>query len=315
MTTASLPVAAPVAPDCAAADPDTTPPGADFLAVLAGIGALQWAPVSIAAEVSPPPAEGAVPEAPAEVESVIPDAIVTAIGLMLAPPREPVRAPATSQAAALAPGSISIANGGQESVLPGPAPEALLQRAVAVSLEQEPGQLSELVDPSRAPADEAPAVARIVEPAATRPTMHDVDLPPPATAKVPVGHPRWAEAVGHEVRLLIDRGLQSATLRLSPEQLGPLEVRIEVADDRAQVWFGATHAETRAALTDALPRLREMLESAGLQLTDAGVHRDAPRDPQSLSAVRPGRSGAPGEDTDAAVTLTRLAAGLVDEYA
>lgn len=315
MTTSSLPVAAPGAPDCTVPAADTAPPGDGFLTLLAEIGALQAAPLTVAAELSPPPTEGDAPDIATEGESLTPDAIVAAIGLMLAPPREPSRAPVPPQVAAPTPGSIAVATGGQESLLPEPAPEALLQRAIPVALEPEHTEFSEVADLSRAPGDGAAATARIVAPTTTRPTMHDGDLPPPATAKVPVGHPRWAEAVGHEVRLLIDRGLQTATLRLSPERLGPLEVRIEVADDRAQVWFGATHADTRAALTDAMPRLREMFESAGLQLTDAGVHREAPRDPQSLPTAPSGRPGVPDEDTAAAVRLARLAPSLVDEYA
>ena len=61
---------------------------------------------------------------------------------------------------------------------------------------------------------------------------------------------------------------RTTSLRLWPEHLGPLEVRITMNDDQASVWFGAAHADTRAAIENALPRLRELFASQGLSLTD-----------------------------------------------
>ena len=42
--------------------------------------------------------------------------------------------------------------------------------------------------------------------------------------------------------------------------------------------FTAAHATTRAAIEDALPRLREMLAAQGLQLSQADVGDQAQRD-------------------------------------
>lgn len=303
MTAPSIPVMTQATVAGAAAAPDPTLPGADFLAVLVEIGALQSGlAATVAAAAGALSEEGDAAEAPVDRDATTPDAIVDAIGLLLAPPREPV--------AAVLPAAAGS----------GASPPAL-DRELTLRLMTADGEVLEAIahrDAANHTRTALPDAAAPVAPAETAVARPALDLPEsraPATAQVPVGHPRWADAVGHEVRLLIDRGLQSATLRLTPEQLGPLEVRIEVADDRAQVWFGAAHADTRAALTDAMPRLREMFESAGLQLTDAGVHRDAPRDPQSVPTTHSGRPASPGEDTDASVTLARLAASLVDEYA
>ncbi len=71
---------------------------------------------------------------------------------------------------------------------------------------------------------------------------------------------------------LITRGrVHSAELSLTPADLGPVTVSIEVRGNEATLVFGATHEATRAAITDALPRLREMLDAQGLQLADAYV--------------------------------------------
>ncbi len=81
-----------------------------------------------------------------------------------------------------------------------------------------------------------------------------------------VGSPRWANELGSKLAMMSVRGQQEGSLSLTPEHLGPLEVRITVNQDSTNVWFGAQHADTRAALTDALPRLREMFEASGLSL-------------------------------------------------
>lgn len=133
-----------------------------------------------------------------------------------------------------------------------------------------------------------------------------------------VGTPPWREALGTELRLMIERGVGAATLRLSPEHLGPLEVRIDFTDDGAKVWFTASHADTRAALAEALPRLRDMLASVGVNLGEAGVQRDLPGEPGRRDGAWRG-AGADGADAgpDARVIVARLDAGrgMVDEYA
>jgi hypothetical protein len=132
-----------------------------------------------------------------------------------------------------------------------------------------------------------------------------------------LGTPAWQQSLGTEVRLLIERGASAATLRVSPEHLGPIEVRIDLADERASVWFTAAHPDTRAALADALPRLRDMLASIGVNLGETGVQREAPGDADRRDDSPPGRTHLPEASAESRVVLARLDAGrgLVDEYA
>lgn len=131
----------------------------------------------------------------------------------------------------------------------------------------------------------------------------------------PVGTAAWADEIGSRMTMMVEQGKHTASLRLSPEHLGPLEIRIAINDDQASVWFGAAHADTRAAIENALPRLREMFASQGLSLADAGVSREPPRQqsnptPQSSSG---NFSGDNGEQTVASAAQVRL--GLLDAYA
>lgn len=131
----------------------------------------------------------------------------------------------------------------------------------------------------------------------------------------PVGSSGWADEIGSRLTLMAEHGKHTASIRLSPEHLGPLEIRIAVQDDQASVWFGAAHADTRAAIETALPRLRELFASQGLSLADAGVSQEAPRGhrEQTASSSAPGPLGA---DQDSGVqSLERVRLGLIDAYA
>ena len=80
------------------------------------------------------------------------------------------------------------------------------------------------------------------------------------------------------------------------------------------MWFGAAHADTRAAIEHALPRLREMFASQGMSLADAGVSREPPR--QQATAPAQQRDGFAEPDSEMQVSLSALQRiGLVDAYA
>jgi flagellar hook-length control protein FliK len=66
-------------------------------------------------------------------------------------------------------------------------------------------------------------------------------------------------------------GIQEASLKLNPANLGPVEVKLNMHNDQANVLFIAQNAATRDALEQALPRLRESFEENGMQLADADV--------------------------------------------
>ena len=130
----------------------------------------------------------------------------------------------------------------------------------------------------------------------------------------PVGGSGWADEIGTRVVMMTESGNHTASLKLSPEHLGPLEINITVRDDKASVWFGAAHADTRAAIENALPRLREMFESQGLSLADAGVFREPPREqPVVKNNTTSTGQGDAADEVSSVSARTRL--GLVDAYA
>jgi flagellar hook-length control protein FliK len=136
---------------------------------------------------------------------------------------------------------------------------------------------------------------------------------------VPLHQPGWDRALGDRVQWMASQKLQVAELRLSPPNLGPLEVRVQVDGDRTHIHFLAPQAAVRDAIDAALPRLREMFAEGGLNLGDVTVsHQDA-RQPGGEGGQGPGPAGveaAQGEGGESArAERPRQGLGLVDYYA
>lgn len=128
----------------------------------------------------------------------------------------------------------------------------------------------------------------------------------------PVHSPRWAEDFGARVSLMVRGGESSASLQLSPVDLGPVDINVTVRDSQASIHFGAAQAETRALLEASIPRLREMLAAQGFNLLDASVSQGFARQsrPDVPAAIRP------GADPDEVLETTRVTVnGLLDLYA
>ncbi len=117
----------------------------------------------------------------------------------------------------------------------------------------------------------------------------------PQTAELdlsrPFDHPEWASELGERLLWMHGKTMQVAQLRVNPQHLGPIEVRIQIRDDQTNIQFSSQHAVVRDAIESALPRLREMFGLQQLQLAQVDVTG------QSLSDQRqyqPGQNSSDG---------------------
>jgi flagellar hook-length control protein FliK len=168
----------------------------------------------------------------------------------------------------------------------------------------------ELLD-TRTAGDASQNLARAAEllAAAQRPGAATHDKP---VLRTPVQDPRWADELGTRVTLMVRGGESTASLQLTPLDLGPVEVNVTVRESQATVHFGASQAETRALLEASLPRLRELLAAQGYQLTDSSVSSGFARS-QRQDAAPAGRAAGEAETaTTEARPLRSL--NLLDVY-
>ncbi|TCV90776.1 flagellar hook-length control protein FliK [Sulfurirhabdus autotrophica] len=92
-----------------------------------------------------------------------------------------------------------------------------------------------------------------------------------ATVDPKVGAPGWDNALGQKIAWIATQTQKTAELHLNPPNLGPLEVRLTIANDQTTAQFVSHHPAVRDAIEAALPRLREMLADNGLTLGDVSV--------------------------------------------
>jgi flagellar hook-length control protein FliK len=115
-------------------------------------------------------------------------------------------------------------------------------------------------------------------------------------------------------------GLQQVNVAINPPELGPIEVRMSLQDDKVSAQFVTAHHAVRQVIEDAMPRLREMLSQSGLNLSDASVFQQAPgRDGQAQqfaggAANVAGNELAGVEEDVTSHTAHTLHVGLVDAY-
>lgn len=120
------------------------------------------------------------------------------------------------------------------------------------------------------PAGVGPSVLESINSAsAAKSALAPIDIPPTDA--------RWGDAVAHRAMVAIQRGLQQADIRITPARLGPIEMQIQLHDDRASVTMISPHAAVRELLENATPRLRELLEQQGLSLQQNLVSDQSPR--------------------------------------
>ena len=188
-------------------------------------------------------------------------------------------------------------------------------------------QLNQQVQqPQQAP---SPAMPAITAGSAIAANPAPAPLPPAGETLVSVNTPvtdaSWGEQIGERVVLIANRQLQNAEIRLSPAELGPLRVQVRVDDGATNITFHATHAVTRDAIEQAMPRLREMFLENGLNLGEANVSeqgmgpqadtgREAPGQAQADSAGEGDRLNAEALESAPETRSRRVIDGLVDTF-
>ena len=146
--------------------------------------------------------------------------------------------------------------------------------------------------------------------------------PLPDLIETPVRDASWGERIGERVVVMANNQLKTAEIRLTPAELGPVRVQVNVEDGAANITFQAQHAVTREAIEQALPRLREMFADSGLSLGQASVGDQnvaGNRDGSGRGDARPaGQSAefvAADDELPAEERLARRHEGLLDTFA
>ena len=137
----------------------------------------------------------------------------------------------------------------------------------SVDLSSDSGQLSDVADDVTAPV------------ATQNDGMEELSV------KQKVSSTAFREELAAKITWLSQKNIKSASLRLNPAQLGPVEVRIHYKENNElNIVFSSGHQVVREALEGSLPRLRELMAQQDCNLTQVDVNQDGAREQQKQQA-------------------------------
>lgn len=143
------------------------------------------------------------------------------------------------------------------------------------------------------------------------------------TVNTPVNASGFAQELGQQVAWLGGQDIKQAQIRLNPQELGPLDVKVSVEHGRVDVVFMAQHPAAVSAVQQSLGQLNQMLGGQGLSLGQAMVGQHAAQQQfgggsQGQAAASAGASTSDEDESIEAVAeavARPLALGLVDAFA
>ena len=103
---------------------------------------------------------------------------------------------------------------------------------------------------------------------------HETAAPTPQNTPSITAHlhdNKWSQQLSDRVLWLARGDVQNAQINITPAHLGPIQISLSLNGEQMTAHFVSANQEVRQALEDALPRLREMLAGAGINLGQANV--------------------------------------------
>jgi len=131
------------------------------------------------------------------------------------------------------------------------------------------------------PAQPSAAIAHAPTPAVVSPVTATTS--PTSQLHAPLGSAEWQQALSQQVLLFQRNGQQSAELRLHPQELGALQIRLTLDDNQVQLHITSAQGQVRSAVEAALPQLRQALAENGISLGQSSVGGESLPSPQQNS--------------------------------
>ena len=131
----------------------------------------------------------------------------------------------------------------------------------------------------------------------------------------PVGTPGFTQELGQQIAWLGSQDVKQARIRLHPEELGAMDIKVSISHDRVDVSFAVQHPAAVHALQQTLPQLDTLLAHHGLALgqADVGQRQQGESARQGGQAVEAG--AAVDAEPGALASMPVAALGLLDTFA
>ncbi|GDX84357.1 hypothetical protein LBMAG43_03990 [Methylococcaceae bacterium] len=128
--------------------------------------------------------------------------------------------------------------------------------------------------------------------------VQDTKVDVPAMTR-PLSHPAWNQEMGERIVWMSNQGISSAEIKMNPQNMGPITVRIDMNQDQATISFTVQNSEVHTALEASIPKLREMLGSQNVTLADVNVSQQSSSNTNSDSSRSQQQAGQMAADASA----------------
>jgi flagellar hook-length control protein FliK len=95
--------------------------------------------------------------------------------------------------------------------------------------------------------------------------------------------PQAAAQLKDRVMYQVQQKIQTAEIRLAPEELGSVQIKVNLQQDQLSVQFVVQQAQAKEALEQQMPRLKELLQQQGVELAESQVSQQQQQQQQQQS--------------------------------
>ncbi len=131
--------------------------------------------------------------------------------------------------------------------------------------------------------------------------------------------PNAATQLKERVMFQVNQKIHSAEIKLAPEELGNMQIKVQLQQEQLSVQFVVQQAGAKEALEQQMPRLREMLEEQGIELKDGQVSQQREGSDEQRQARERNQVLGNGSDMDdeplQQQAMIRVSDRMVDYYA
>jgi flagellar hook-length control protein FliK len=131
----------------------------------------------------------------------------------------------------------------------------------------------------------------------------------------PPGTPAFAQELGQHVIWLGQQDVKQARIRLHPEDLGTLDVKVSMNHDRVDVSFAVQHPAAVHVVQQTLPQLDALLAHHGLALGQADVGQRQQKGEGGRGGDAAGAVGEIESEPTAMAGAPVAALGMLDTFA
>jgi flagellar hook-length control protein FliK len=96
--------------------------------------------------------------------------------------------------------------------------------------------------------------------------------------------PNAASQLKERVMFQVNQKIHTAEIKLAPEELGNMQIKVQLQQEQLSVQFVVQQAGAKEALEQQMPRLREMLQEQGIELTEGQVSQQRERSDEQRQA-------------------------------